>query len=136
MRVRGTLAPLDPDRLRIHKSMCSEVRKLSAITAVFDTADGHSRIGRCNAIDEHTTCIKVACNLASQVDILGPKIAAQAELACVRRVDCCDNVWDSSYRRNGAERLFIESGHACGHSALHGARVEGTLALYGSATAQ
>src|SRR5215471_18506370 len=109
--------------------MRSEVGKLSAITAVLDTADGNSRIRRCNAIDEHTTCIKVACNLASQVDILGPKIATQTELACVRRMDRCVNVWDSSYRGNWAERLFIDSGYACGHSAQHGGRVKGALAL-------
>src|SRR5262245_66677656 len=116
--------------------MRSEVRKLSAITTVLDTADGNSRIRRCNAIDEHTTCIKVACNLASQVDILGPKIATQAELACVCRVDRCLNVWDSTYRRNGAERFFIESGHPFGYSAQHGRGIEGALAFDWFAAAQ
>src|SRR5262245_54585667 len=116
--------------------MRSEVRQLSAITAVLDTADGNSRIRRCHAIDEDTARIQVARNLASQVDILGPQIAAQAELACVRRVDCCVKVRDSRYRRNRAERFFIESGHACGHSTQHGGRVKGALALYQSAAAQ
>src|SRR5262245_45634906 len=119
-RLQRALAPLDPDRLRIHERMRSEVRQLPAITAVLDTADGNSRIRRCNAIDEHTTRIQLACNLASPVDILGPQIATQAELACVRRFDCCVNVSDPGHRRYGAERLFIESGHACCNSASHG----------------
>src|SRR5262245_8589260 len=135
-RLQRALAPLDPDRLRIHERMRSEVRQLPAIAAVLDTADGNSRVRRCDAIDEHTTRIQVAGNLASPVDILGPQIAAQAELACVRRLDCCVNAWDPRHRRDGAERLFIESGHACGNSAQHGRRVKGALALYWSAAAQ
>ena len=42
--MQRALAPLDPDRLRIHKRMRSEMRQLSAVTAVLDTADGNSRI--------------------------------------------------------------------------------------------
>jgi len=45
-KLQRALARLDPDRLGIHKRVRSEVRQLSTITAVLDTADGNSRIRR------------------------------------------------------------------------------------------
>src|SRR5262249_41134548 len=82
------------------------------------------------------TGVEIARNLASQVDVSGPEIAAQAELAGIRRADGCIDVWNTGDRCHGSERLFIEGGHAFGHSTQHGRWIESALALDWLAAAQ
>src|SRR5262249_17120918 len=88
------------------------------------------------AIDEDTTGVKIARNLAGDVDVFCPDIAAQTELTGVCRADGGIEVWDTSYRGNGTERFFIESGHPFGYSAQHGRRIESALAFDWFAAAQ
>src|SRR5262249_57197823 len=86
-RVVGYLGVLDPDGLRVDKGVRTEVGKLAPVAAVLDAAYGNARVGCSYAIDENATGIQITCNLAGQLNIFGPKIAAQPELACVRRID-------------------------------------------------
>src|SRR5262245_4287762 len=110
------LLTLDPDRLRVHKRVRAEMREFSTVTAVFEAADRNTWIGSSNAIHEHSTRIPVTCNPAGKLDIRGPEIPAQPELARVRGVDGCINVPYAGYRGNRAEGLFIKCRHALGHS--------------------
>src|SRR6516225_2988730 len=112
------------------------MRQLPTITAVLYTADGDARIRRGNAIDEHAARVEITGNPASKLDILGPKVATKTKLACIRRAHCRVNIRNPSYRRNGTERLVVESRHAFCHSPQHGRRVKRALAFDAFASAQ
>ena len=116
-RLVGHLDVFDPDRLRVHKRMQPEMREFATVPAVLDAADRNARIGSSDAVDEHSARKQLTCDPAGHVDIPGPEIAAQPELACVRRTDGCIDVRDTGYRGNRAKGLLIESRHALGHSA-------------------
>src|SRR5262245_17883902 len=78
----------------------------------------------------------MACKLPSQLDVSGPKITAQTELACIGRTDGRFNVWNAGEGRDRTERLLIERGHPFGNTAQHGWWVEGALACYRFPAAQ
>src|SRR5262245_17282359 len=130
------LSTLDPDRLRVHERIRSEMRKFSTIPAVFDAADRYTWIGFSDAVDEHTTCINIPCNPAGQLSIGGPDIAAPSGLACVRRTDRRIDVRYLGHRGNRTKRLLVERRHALGNSAQHGRRVKGALARHWLPAAQ
>src|SRR5262245_24873773 len=115
-----SLSILDPYGLRVYKGVRTEVRKLATVAAVFHTAYRNARVRSGNTIDENTTGVEIARNLARQVDVSGPEIAAQTELAGIRRADGRVNIWNTGDRCDGTERLLIEGGHAFGYSAQHG----------------
>src|SRR5262245_26463816 len=75
-RVLRYLGILDPDSLRVYKSVRTEVGKLTPVAAVFDAAYGNARVRRSDAIDENTSGIQITCYLAGQLNIVGPKITA------------------------------------------------------------
>src|SRR5262249_19341508 len=135
-RVVGHSNTLNPDGLRVHESVRTEVRKLAPVAAVFDAAYGYAWVGCSNAIDENTSRIQIACNLASQFDIFGPEITAQPELACVRRLDGRIDVAHTGHRGNRAKGLLIERGHPLGHSAQLRRHIKGALAWHRLAAAQ
>jgi hypothetical protein len=116
--------------------MGAEMRKLPAIPAILDSADRHSRIGRREAVDEHAAGIEITSDLASRIYVLGPYIAAETELACIRRVDGSVDVRDAGDRGNGTESLFVEGGHTLSHSAEYRGCVEGSFAFCRFASAQ
>src|SRR5215470_19950140 len=85
---------LYPDGLCVYKGVCTEVRKLATVAAVFDAAYGNARVRSRETVDENTAGIEIACDSASQLDVSGPEIAAQTELACIGRMDGRINVWN------------------------------------------
>src|SRR5262245_36543102 len=127
-RRTATLGILDPDRLRIHERVGSEMRELPSVPAVFHAADRHARIRRGDAVDEDSTRIEVARDPAGQLDIRGPEIAAQPELASVRCSYARIDVMYPRYCGNRPEGLLIECRHALGYSAQHSRRIKGALA--------
>src|SRR5215469_12088026 len=127
-RLVGHSGVFDPDRLRVHKRMKPEMREFSTVPAVLDAADRHARIGSGDAVDEQSARIQITCDPAGQFNIPGPEIAAQPELACIRRFDCCIDVPYPGDCGNRPEGLLIECGHALGHSAQDSRRVKGALA--------
>src|SRR5262249_3221738 len=126
---------LDPDGLRVHKSMCPELREFAPITAILDAADGNPGIRRRNTIDEHTAGVEITGNPASQIDILRPEISTESKLASVRSANCFADVRHACYRCNGTECLVVEGRHAFGNSAQHGGGIKGALAFHGFASA-
>src|SRR5262249_21916318 len=80
--------------------------------------------------NENTAGVEIARDFASQLDVSGPEIAAQTELACIGRTDGRINVRNAGQRCDGTERLLIERGHAFGYSAQHGRWIESALSLY------
>src|SRR5215467_10777071 len=75
---------------RAHRSVKARDR-----TAVFDAAYGNARVRSSDAIDENTAGVEIARDFASQPDVSGPEIAAQTELACIRRTNRRINVWNA-----------------------------------------
>src|SRR5262249_49358070 len=71
----------DPDGLRVHKCVRPEMRELATVAAVLDAADRNARVRGGHAVDEHAAGVEIARDLASQLDVPGPEIASQAELA-------------------------------------------------------
>src|SRR5215510_2884461 len=72
---------LDPDGLCVHKGVRAEMGELATVAAVLDAADGNARVGRRDPVDEHTAGVEFARDAASEVDVRGPQIAPQTELA-------------------------------------------------------
>src|SRR5438477_1962242 len=134
--LRRHLQMLYPDSLRVHESMKPEMRKLPAVPAVLDSADRDPGIGRGEAIDEYAAGVEVTGDLASRIHIPGPYIAAETELACIRRVDGSVDVRDAHDRGNGTECLFVEGRHPLRHSAEHRRHVEGSLSFRAFAPAE
>src|SRR5262245_27841680 len=110
----------DPDGLCVHEGVRTEVGELATVAAVLDAADGNARVGRRDPVDEHTAGVEIARNAASEVDVCGPKIAAQTELAGIGCADGRIDVRDAGQRRDGTESLLVERGHTLGNSAQHG----------------
>src|SRR5262249_44799158 len=135
-RVVGYLGVLDPEGLRVYKGVRTEVGELATVAAVFDAAYGNARVRSSDAIDENTAGVELACDFASQLDVSGPEITAQTELACIGRTNRRINVWNTGQRRDGTERLLIERGHAFGYSAQYGRWIKRALALYWLTAAQ
>src|SRR5262245_32749846 len=139
VNVRGMAASsgvFDPDGLCVHKGVRAEMGELATVAAVLDTADGNARVGRRDAVDEHTAGVEVARDAASQLDVGGPEIAAQTELAGIGCADGRIDVRDAGQRRNRTEGLLVERGHALGDSAQDGRWVEGALTRYRFAPTQ
>src|SRR5215471_5398600 len=86
---------LDPDGLCVYKGVCTEVRKLATVAAVSDAAYGNTRVSSSEAVDENTAGVEIARDFASQLDVSGPEIAAQTELACIGRTNRRINVWNA-----------------------------------------
>src|SRR5215510_4578677 len=80
-KVRGMAASsgvFDPDGLCVDEGVRAEVRELATVAAVLDPADGNARVGRRDAVDEHTAGVELARDAAGEVDVRGPEVAAQA----------------------------------------------------------
>src|SRR5262245_62874058 len=75
----------NPYSLSIYECMCSEVRKLSAVATVLHSANGDPRIRCRDPIVKDATGVQIAGNLACSIYVSCPKVAAESELACVRR---------------------------------------------------
>src|SRR5262249_30932713 len=71
----------DPDGLRVHEGVRPEGRELATVAAVLAAADRTARVGGGHAVDEHPAGVEIARDFASQLDVPGPEIAAQTELA-------------------------------------------------------
>src|SRR5215510_9244709 len=119
-----------PDSLGIYKSMRSEMREFPAVAAVLNSTDWHPRVRRRDAIDEDPTGIQVTSHFAGQLQVFGPEIAAQPELACVCCSNGCVNIRDAGHRRNRAEGLFIEGRHTLSDLAQDGGHVEGAFPFH------
>src|SRR5215831_3686272 len=91
--------------------MRSEMRKLTSVAAVLDSTYRNTRVSSCNAIDEDAAGVQVACELAGQVDILGPEVAAQSKLACICSFDSRVDVGNATDRCNRTKGFFIEGRH-------------------------
>src|SRR5262245_57723395 len=110
--LKSALAPLDPDRLRVHEGVCPEMGKLASVAAVFYSSYRNARIRGCKSVDEDTTRVQVARDLAGQVDIFRPEVAAQSKLARIRRADSRVYVRDASDRCNRTKSFFVEGRHS------------------------
>src|SRR5262249_55178126 len=84
----------------------------------------------------HTAGVEITRDFARQLDVSGPEITTQTELACIGRMNGRLNVWNTGQRGDGTERLLIERGHAFGYSAQHGRRIKRALTLYWLSAAQ
>src|SRR5262249_36739500 len=96
--VRGILeysGGLDPDGLCVYNGVCTDVRKLATVAAVFDAAYGNARVRSRKAVDEDTAGVEIARDFASQLDVSRPEVAAQTELARIGRTDGRINVWNA-----------------------------------------
>src|SRR5215510_15548060 len=89
---------LDPDGLRVYKGVRTKVRQLATVAAVLDAAHGNARVRGSDPVDENTARVEIARHFASQLDVSGPEIAAQTELAGIGRTNGRINVWHAGQR--------------------------------------
>src|SRR5262245_1013799 len=77
--LKSALVPLDPDRLRVHESVCAKMGELPSVAALLDSSYRNARIRGRKPVDKDTTRVQFACDLAGQVDIFRPEVAAQSK---------------------------------------------------------
>src|SRR5262249_38163893 len=88
--LRGIVASsgvFDPDGLCVHEGVRTEVREIATVAAGLGAGDGSARVGRRDPVDEHTAGVEFARDAAREVDVCGPEIPAQTELACIGCAD-------------------------------------------------
>src|SRR5262245_62537284 len=74
--------------------------------------------------------------MACSIYVLGPQVAAESELACVRRLNCGVKIGNASYCRNRAEGFIIEGRHALSNPAQYRGGVEGSWSIKWSSPAE
>ncbi len=99
--------------------MQAEVRQLATEAAFFHAANGHPRIGRGIAVDEHATGFQTRGNVFRQRDIGGPDAAGQAKFAVIGQFDRMLDVPRADQRGHGAKQLFDKRCHARLNIAQH-----------------
>ena len=91
--------------------MCSEVRKLSAVAAVLHSANGDPRIRCRDAIDENTSGVQIAGNLAGSTRYLCvQRLPLNPNWLAFAAVDGRINVRYAGYRRNGPKVSSSKAG--------------------------
>src|ERR1041384_5310066 len=102
----------DPHALDVHELADAEIRELAPVTGALDSAEGKTRVGLHEVVDENRPGFDARSESGPPVAVARPDRCAEAEARIVGDADRIALVLDAHDRSDGAERLLVEGGHS------------------------
>src|SRR5260370_17468922 len=117
----------DPDGLDIDELADTESGKLASVATAFDASKRQTGVGGSHAIDEDTSRLDTACQLARTLDVARPQVATQSKLRGVGQLHCVFSITRTNHGSNRTKRFLPEDRHIRGDLPQHYRRVERAL---------